>query len=120
MATENKFEMPMAAFAEKSKEQAKAAFEGFVNAAQEAVNRAQAQAFSAQGGMRELSELAMRHTQQNVQASFDFAQSLTRAKDTKEMADLYAVYIRTQMETLTRQAQELGKQAASFGAPASR
>jgi hypothetical protein len=117
MATDNTFEMPMAAFAEKSVAQARAAFDSFVTATQEAVNRAQAQALSAQGGMRELGELAMRHSQRNVQASFDFAQNLMRAKDAKEMADLYTDYIRKQMQTLTEQAQELGKEAAKLGMP---
>lgn len=117
MATQDRPEMPMAAFAEKGMEQAKAAFESFVTATQEAVNRMQAQALSAQGGMREMSELAMRHTERNIQASFDFAQKLTRAKDAKEMAELQAEYLRKQIDVLSEQAQELGRHAAKLGMP---
>jgi phasin len=117
MANDDKFEMPMAAFAEKSVEQARAAFESFVTATQEALNRAQTQALTAQGGMREMSELAMRYTERNIQASFEFAQKLVRAKDTKEMVDLQTDYIRRQIDVLSEQALELGKQAAKLGTP---
>jgi hypothetical protein len=60
-----------------------------------------------------MSELAMRYTQRNIAASFEFAQKLAQAKDAKELAELNAEYIRRQMEALTEQAQELGRQAAA-------
>ena len=117
MAKDDIFDSPMRLFAEKSVEQAKAAFDSFVAATQEAVNRAQHQAMSTQIGAREMGELAMRYAERNIAASFDFAQKLVQAKDAKEMAELHAEYIKRQMHTLTEQAQELGRQAGKFGVP---
>jgi hypothetical protein len=120
VAKDNNFEMPdMRAFAEKSVEQMTTAFDRFVAATQTAVNQAQAHALSAQSGVRELNELAMRYTEKNIAASFDFAQKLMQAKDAKQVAELNAEYIRRQMESLTEQAQELGRQAAKLGMPRS-
>ena len=114
MAKDDMFGTPMREFAEKSMQQARAAFDSFVTTSQAAVNRAQGQAASTQTGMREMSELAMRYTQRNIAASFDFAQKLVQARDPKEMAELHAEYIRRQMEALADQAQELGKRAAQL------
>lgn len=120
MAKDNNFEMPdMRAFAEKSVEQVKTAFDSFLAATQTAVNQAQSQALGAQGGVREMSELAMRYTERNIAASFEFAQRLMQAKDAKQMADLHAEYIRSQMAALSEQAQELGRHAAKMATPAS-
>jgi phasin len=117
MAKDDIFDSPMRVFAEKSVEQAKSAFDSFVAATQEVVNRAQNQAMSTQTGAREMGELAMRYAERNIAASFDFAQRLVQAKDAKEMADLHAEYIKKQMQTLTEQAQELGREAAKLGMP---
>lgn len=120
MPKDSNFEMPdMRAFAEKSVEQMKTAFDGFLAATQKAVNQAQTQALSAQSGVREMSELAMRYTERNMATSFEFAQKLMQAKDAKEVAELNADYLRTQMQTLTEQAQELGRHAAKLGTPPS-
>lgn len=120
MAQDNSFPMPdLRALAERSVEQAKAAFESFAAATQQAVNSAQSRAFSTQTGVREIGELAVRNTEKNIAASFAFAQKLMQAKDAKEIADLHAEYIRTQMQTLADQAQEFGRQAMKVGLPSS-
>ena len=64
----------MRAFAEKSVEQAKQAFDTFISAAQQAVNTAANQAASARTGAKEANELAMRFAERNVASSFEFAQ----------------------------------------------
>jgi hypothetical protein len=111
MPKDNGFQMPdMMAFTEKNFEQARTAFENLVAATQQAVTQAQS-------GMREMGELAIRNTQRNIATSFEFAQKLTHAKDAKEMADLHAEYIRTQIQALTEQAQELSRQLAKAGTP---
>jgi hypothetical protein len=116
MAQDNSFQMPdMRALAEKSVEQAKTAFDGFVAAAQQAVNTAQSHAQSAQTGAREIGELAVRNTEKNIAASFAFAQRLMQAKDAKEIAELHAVYVKEQMQALADQAQEFGRQAMKVG-----
>ena len=118
MAKDTSFDMPdMRVFAEKSVEQAKTAFDSFANAMQQAVNRAQTQAMSAQSGVREMGELAVRYSERNMAASFELAQRLMQAKDASEMAQIQSEYIKRQMEALTEQAQELGRQLAKLGVP---
>lgn len=110
------FEVPaeMRAFAEKSVEQAKAAFDSFISAAQNAVNTAETQAKTAQTGAREVGELAMRFAERNMSSSFEFAQRLVQAKDVKDVAALHADYVNSQIAALTEQAKELGKQASKL------
>jgi phasin len=120
MAKDDSFEMPdMRAFAEKSVEQAKKAFDNFAAAAQQAVNTAQTQALSAQEGVRDIGELAIRNTEKNIAASFAFAQRLIQAKDAREIADLHAEYIKSQMQALAEQAQEFGRRAMKIGSSSS-
>jgi phasin len=110
------FEIPaeMRAFAEKSVEQAKQAFNSFISAAQNAANTAENQAASARTGAKEVGEMAIGFTQRNVASSFEFAEKLVRAKDAQELASLHAEYVKNQIATLTEQAKELGKQAAKM------
>ncbi len=85
------FEIPaeMRAFAEKSVEQAKQAFESFIAAAQHAVNTAESQAATARSGAKEVGEMAIGFTQRNVASSFEFAEKLVRAKDAQELTALH-------------------------------
>jgi phasin len=108
------FEIPaeMRAFAEKSVEQAKQAFDTFISAAQQAVNTAENQVASARTGAEEAGELAMRFAERNVASSFEFAQRLLHAKDFKEVTALQAEYVKSQIAALTEQAKELSKQAS--------
>jgi len=110
------FEVPaeMRAFAEKSVEQAKKAFESFISAAQHAVNTAETQAATARSGAKEIGEMAIGFTQRNVATSFDFAEKLVRAKDAQELTALHAEYVKSQIAALTEQAKELSRQAAKL------
>jgi phasin len=114
------FEIPaeMRAFAEKSVEQAKQAFNSFISAAQHAVNTAETQAASARSGAKEVGEMALGFTQRNVASSFEFAEKLVRAKDAQELAALHSDYVKTQIATLTEQAKELSKQTAKLAGQA--
>jgi phasin len=110
------FEIPaeMRAFAEKSVEQAKQAFDTFISAAQHAASTVENQAASARTGAKEASELAIRFAERNVASSFDFAQRLLHAKDFKEVTELQAEYVKSQIAALTDQAKELSKQASKL------
>jgi len=110
------FEIPaeMRAFAEKSVEQAKKAFDTFISAAQHAASTVENQAASARTGAKEASELAIRFAERNVASSFDFAQRLLHAKDFKEVTELQAEYVKSQIAALTDQAKELSKQASKL------
>jgi phasin len=110
------FEIPaeMRAFAEKSVEQAKEAFNTFISAAQHAVNTAETQAQSARTGAREVGEMAIDFTKRNIASSFEFAEKLMHAKDAQELAALHAEYVKSQLAALSDQAKELSKQAAKL------
>jgi phasin len=110
------FEIPteMRAFAEKSVEQAKLAFDSFISATQHAFNTAETHATTARTGAKEAGELAMQFAERNIASSFDFAQRLLRAKDPQEVAALHAEYVKSQIATLSDQAKELSKQAAKI------
>ena len=105
-------------FAEKSVEQARAAFDSFVSAAQHAVNTAQSQAMTAQSGARDVADLAMRFAERNISSSFQLAQRLLQAKDAQEIARLHTEYVNGQMAALADQAKELSQKAASIAKPA--
>ena len=114
------FEIPaeMRAFAEKSVEQARQAFDTFMTAASHASSAVNRQAAGAQIGARELGVLAVRFAERNIASSFDFAQKLVRAKDAEEVMALHSEYVKQQMSTLNDQAKELGREAAKMGRPA--
>jgi phasin len=105
------FEMPpeMRAFAEKSVDQAKKAFDGFVIAANQAVSGFEGHAAAAQAGVKEVAQKAMTFAEQNVTSSFDFAQKLMRAQDVSEVVKLHSDYVATQLKSLQEQAKELGE-----------
>jgi phasin len=111
-----KFEIPaeMRAFAEKSVEQAKQAFDGFISAAKHAVNTAESQAVNARTGAKEIGDLAIGFTQRNVATSFEFAEKLVRAKDAEELTALHSDYVKSQIAALTEQAKELSKQVGKL------
>jgi phasin len=105
------FQIPaeMRAMAEKSVEQAKQAFDGFMTAAHQTVTTIEGQAEAARKGAKDVSEKAIDFAEQNIASSFAFAQKLVRAKDIKELLELQTSYVRTQMQVLTEQAKELGE-----------
>ncbi|MEP7029780.1 MAG: phasin family protein [Pseudolabrys sp.] len=110
------FEIPaeMRAFAEKSMDQAKLAFDSFISATQHAVSTAESHAATARTGAKEAGTLAVGFAERNIASSFDFAQRLLRAKDSQEVAALHAEYVKSQMATLTDQAKQLSQQAAKM------
>ena len=86
MAATDRFDVPpeMRAFAEKSVEQARQAFDGFISAAHHAVNTLEGQAHTARQGAKDVTDKAMTFAEQNVASSFEFAQQLVRAKDIQD------------------------------------
>lgn len=101
----------MRAFAEQSVAQAKKAFDGFMTAAQGAVSTMEGQAAAAQAGVKDVQRKAVTYAQQNVVASFDFAQKLLSAKDPGEILKLHGDYMKAQMQVLSDQARELSQAA---------
>lgn len=100
--------------AEQSVAQARKAFEGFIAAANQAVGQMQGQAQRAHSGASEIAHKSMEYAQQNVAATFDFAQKLMHAKDAAEVMALQSEYLSRQMQALSAQVQELGQSAAKI------
>jgi phasin len=101
----------MRAFAEKSVEQAKKAMDGFIAAARQTASAAETHAKTVHSHAKEAGELAMRHAGRNIDSSFEFAQSLVRAKDAEEVMKLQADYMKQQMTVMAEQVRELGQKA---------
>lgn len=104
------YEIPaeMRDFAEKSVEQARKAFEGFIGAAQKAVDATEQSAFAMPSGVKDVGAKAMSFAEANVKAAFDHAQKLVHAKDLQEVMQLQSDYLKSQMTALQDQAREIG------------
>jgi phasin len=104
------FEVPneLRDFAERSVEQARKAFEGFLSVAQRASGAAGDAAATPQSGAKTVSAHVLAYTERNVNAAFDLAQKLVRAKDPQEALAIQSEYMRTQLAVLQEQAKELG------------
>jgi phasin len=102
----------MRVMAEKSVEQARKAFDGFVSAAEKAASDFEQNAKVARAGAKDVAQKAMSFAEQNVASSFDLAQKLVAAKDINEVVKLHADYVRSQINVLAEQARDLGQSAA--------
>ncbi len=104
------YEIPndMREFAEKSVDQARKAFEGFVSAAQKAAGQADDTAASMQSNVKVVGGKAMSFAEENIRSAFDQAQKLVQAKDVQEVLTLQSDFVKAQMATLQEQAKQLG------------
>ena len=106
------FEIPpeMLAFAERSFEQAKFAFDKFMDAAQSTMSTfGEVQTNVAQVGAREVTQKIREFAEQNVAAVFDHAQKLVQAKDAQALLTLHGEFVQSQMQVLSEQARALGE-----------
>jgi phasin len=106
--TNSPFEVPneLRDFAERSVDQARKAFEGFLAVAQRAAGAAGDAATAP--GVKSVGAHVLTYTEQNVNAAFDLANKLVRAKDPQEAFALQSEYLKTQLAALQTQAKELG------------
>ena len=110
------FGMPkeLRAFVEQSVTQAKHAFDGFIQAANQAMGQFEGQAQAARGSANEIAHKSMAYAEQNMAATFEFAEKLMQAKDATEVMRLQSDYLGRQMQALSTQVQELGQSAAKI------
>ena len=103
------FEIPneLRDFAERSVEQARKAFEGFLTVAQRASGVAGDATNTSQTGAKSVSAHVLTYTEQNVNAAFDLAHKLVKAKDPQEALALQSEYMKAQLAALQNQAKEL-------------
>ena len=116
------FEIPseMRNLAEQSVEQARKAFDGYMTAAQQAVEALEGQATVAQAGTKNVGKKAMTFAEQNVATSFEFAQKLVRAKDVQEVLRLQGEFVQAQMQALSEQAKDLSETASKVAMEAAK
>ena len=104
----------MRAFAEQSVAQARKAFDGFMEAANQAMGQFQGHTQAMRGNATEIAQKSISYAEQNVAASFDFAQKLMRAKDASEIMALQSEYLSRQMQAISTQIQDLSQSAAKM------
>jgi phasin len=111
MNQDGHFEIPkeVRSMAEASVDQARKAFEKFVDTAQQTAGSIEERGASVRAGAKDISAKAMSYAEKNVQASLDYAQSLLHAKDLTEVMRLHGDYVQAQMRSLAEQASELGQ-----------
>lgn len=104
--TNSQFEITnqMRDFAERSVEQSRKAFEGFLAVAERAVEAAGA----GQGGAKSIGARVLAYTEKNANAAFDVASKLVRTRDPQEALTLQSNYLKGQFAALQTQAKELG------------
>jgi len=110
----------MRSFAEQSVAQARKAFDGFMEAANQALGQFQGQAQVARSGAQDIAHKSMTYAEQNVAATFDYAQKLMRAKDAAEVMALQSEYLSRQMQTISAQVQDLSQSAAKMATDAAK
>jgi len=110
----------MRSFAEQSVAQARKAFDGFMEAANQALGQFQGQAQAARSGAQDIAHKSMTYGEQNVAATFDYAQKLMRAKDAAEVMALQSEYLSRQMQTISAQVQDLSQSAAKMAMDAAK
>lgn len=103
------YEIPaeMRDFAEKSVEQARRAFESFLDAAYKASSTMETHATSTQDNMRAVAGAAVSFAEQNLSASFNYAQRLARAGSVEEVLKIQSEFAKSQIETLSKQMNEM-------------
>ena len=108
------FEIPASVrdLASKSVEQAREAYNRFLEATRQAHDVVSKSTDVIASGAREINEKAVKYTEANLQANFELAQRLVHAKDLKEALDIQSQFARQQMETFAQQAQELSRLVA--------
>jgi phasin len=116
------FEIPneLRDFAERSVDQARKAFEGFVSVAQKAVGTVDHASASTQTSAKSLSAHVLGYTEQNVNAAFELASKLVKAKDPQEAFALQSEYLKAQLGALQEQAKEIGSLIQKSATPGSK
>jgi phasin len=104
------FEIPneLRDFAERSVDQARKAFEGFVSVAQKTVGTMDAATANTRSGAKSVGAHVLGYAEQNVNAAFDLAHKLVQAKDPQEAFALQSEYLKAQLSALQEQAKEIG------------
>ncbi len=112
--TTPRFEVPneMRAVAERSVQQAKLAFNNYLQATQETVSTLEERVTANRAGAQDISKKAMTFAERNVLSAFEFAQRIVQAKDIQDLVRILTEFLQSQMQVLSEQLKELGDTAA--------
>ena len=107
------FEIPteMRDFAEKSVDQARKAFDGFIGAARRTSDTIQGSANTVQTSAKDAAGRGFEFAEQNVAAAFELAQKLVRSKDPQEAMQHQVEFVRSQFAAMQTQMKEFGSMA---------
>jgi phasin len=94
--------------ADKSVDQARRAFDQFLDATQKAVAKTEGSVKSMREGAADLNRQALAYVEENIAASFDLAQKLVRAHTVEEVAAIQQEFLRRQMQAAADQGKALG------------
>lgn len=109
--TSNPFEVPqqLRDTAASSVEQAKEAFDQFLDATSKAIETSDNASKAATGSASDVSKQAVSFMEESVSATFDLAQRLVQARTMEEMAALQQEFFRRQATSMAKQGQDLGE-----------
>jgi phasin len=94
--------------ADKSVEQARRAFDQFIDATQKAVAKAEGSVKSMREGAADVNRQALAFVEENIAASFELAQKLVRAHTIEEVAAVQQDFLRRQMAAAAEQGKAIG------------
>ncbi len=96
-------------FAERSLEQARFAFNKFMEAAETAMNSFEGRSKVAQAGAKETGKRIMNFAEQNVANAFDYAQKLLRTKDPQTLITLHGDFVQRADASVSRTSDDGGR-----------
>ena len=122
MKTPEAFEVPaqVREMAEKGVEQARKAYGEFLTAANEAASKVEGSAQTMRNGAEDLNKKAVSATEESVNASFELATNLVKAKSLQEAMELQTKYVQSQMQRFGEVAREMGEAATKTASDASK
>ena len=105
------FEIPeaMREISESNVEQARKAYDKFVDKAHQAQSTVEQSTDAVTDGAHSIQSLLMKFTEQNMSASFSFASRLANASNIQEALQIQQKFAQDQIKKYTIQTQELGK-----------
>jgi len=101
--------------AERNVEPARSAYNQFMDMARQVQDLMNKSSGAMAESVAEVQARALRFAEENVEAGFQFASELARARDLKEYLEIQSRHAQKQMQTYARQAQELGRMLGELG-----
>jgi phasin len=98
--------------AERNLEQARAAYNQFVDLMRQAQDLITKSSGAMTESLLQLQHKTLRFAEENMDAGFQMASELARARDLKEYLEIQSRHAQKQMQTYAQQAQELGRMLA--------